>query len=210
MQERSEEALMNQTRPRRQFLRDGLCVAAGLAAGTSLPAFLRQNLLLPAYGDEKKSSGDFEKRLKDLGIELPPPAKPVAVYVPAVITGNLLFTSGHIPFGADGKPLPGRIGQDLTVEQGAEIARSVGLSILTTVRQTLGSLDRVVRLVKATGMVNCTADINQQPKVVNGFSELMVQVFGEDAGKAARSAVGMISLPGSVPVEIEAIFEIRN
>jgi len=208
--ELSQESLMNHSQPRRNFLRDGLCIAAGVAAGTALPGFLRHSMVVPAYGDEKKAPREFEKRLKELGIELPPPAKPVAVYVPAVITGNLLFTSGHIPFGADGKPLPGRIGQEMTVEQGAEIARTVGLSILTTVRQTLGSLDRVVRLVKATGMVNCTADISQQPKVVNGFSELMVQVFGEDAGKAARSAIGMISLPGNVPVEIEAIFEIEN
>jgi len=200
---------MSKLRVRRTFLRDCLIGAAGAGAGVLSPELLRWLFGNAAVADEKPVGGSHEERLKALGIELPAPAKPVAVYVPAVLTGNLLFTSGHIPWAADGKPLPGRIGQDLTVEQGAEIARQVGLSILTTVRQTVGSLDRVVRLVKATGMVNCTADFNQQPKVINGFSELMVQVFGESAGKAARSAVGMNSLPANVPVEIEAIFEVH-
>lgn len=200
---------MSQLRVRRIFLRDCFIAAAGAGVGLISPSLFRLEFGNPAIADEKSVGGSYEKRLKELGIELPAPAKPVAVYVPAVLTGNLLFTSGHIPWTADGKPLPGRIGQDLTLEQGAEIARQIGLSILTTVRQSVGSLDRVVRLVKATGMVNCTDDFNQHPKVINGFSELMVQVFGESAGKAARSAVGMNSLPANVPVEIEAIFEIR-
>jgi enamine deaminase RidA (YjgF/YER057c/UK114 family) len=153
---------------------------------------------------------NFEQRVKDLKLELPPASKPVATYVPAVITGNLLFTAGHIPWLGDGKPLPGRVGADLTLEQGAAAARSVGLSILTTVRQTLGTLDRVVRLVKVLGMVNCTPDFTQQPKVINGFSELMVQIFGDVAGKGARSAIGVSALPFNVPVEIEAIFEVRR
>lgn len=201
---------MSELRIRRTFLRDCLIAATGAGIGMLSPEVYRRQFGNSAVADENKVTGGFEDRLKTLGIELPDPAKPVAVYVPAVLTGNLLFTSGHIPWTAEGKPLPGRLGEDLTVEQGAEIARQIGLSILATVRQSVGSLDRVVRLVKATGMVNCTSDFNQQPKVVNGFSELMIQVFGESAGKAARSAVGMNSLPASVPVEIEAIFEVHT
>ncbi|MFO1092173.1 MAG: RidA family protein [Planctomycetaceae bacterium] len=119
----------------------------------------------------------------------------------------MLYTAGHIPLTSEGKPLPGRVGSDFTLEQGRD-ARQVGLSILSTVRNKLGSLDRVVRLVKVLGMVNCTPEFTDQPKVINGFSELMIQVFGEDAGKAARSAVGVASLPANCPVEVEAIFEI--
>ena len=201
---------MSELRIRRTFLRDCLFAATGAGIGMLSPELYRRQFGNSAVADENPVAGGFEERLKTLGIELPDPAKPVAVYVPAVLTGNLLFTSGHIPWTAEGKPLPGRLGEDLTVEQGAEIARQIGLSILATVRQSVGSLDRVVRLVKATGMVNCTSDFNQQPKVINGFSELMIQVFGESAGKAARSAVGMNSLPASVPVEIEAIFEVHT
>jgi len=200
---------MSQLRVRRTFLRDCLIAAGGAGVGVFSPQLLRWQFGNTAVADEKPIAGGHEERLKALGIELPAPAKPVAVYVPAVLTGNLLFTAGHIPWTADGKPLAGRLGQDLTVEQGAAIARQIGLSILTTVRQSIGSLDRVARLVKATGMVNCTSEFYQQPQVINGFSELMIQVFGESAGKAARSAVGMNSLPANVPVEIEAIFEVH-
>lgn len=193
---------------RRSFLRDCALVGTSVGVGSLLPHILHQNLQYSAVADET-SRPSYEQRLKELSIELPAPSKPVAVYSPAIVTGNLLYTAGHIPWLADGKLQQGRVGTDLTVEQGAEAARLVGLHVLTTLKQTLGSLDRVVRLVKTLGIVNCPPDFTQQPKVINGFSELMVQVFGEVAGKGARSAIGGGSLPSNVPVEVEAIFEIR-
>jgi enamine deaminase RidA (YjgF/YER057c/UK114 family) len=150
-----------------------------------------------------------ETRLKELGITLPTPPKPVAKYKPAVQVGNMLYVSGHGPAKlGDQNPLLGKLGAKLTLEQGKESARLVGINILATVRNTLGSLDKVKRLVKTLGMVNAVPDYVDQPQVINGFSELMAQVFGDDAGVGARSAVGMGSLPGEIPVEIECIFEV--
>jgi enamine deaminase RidA (YjgF/YER057c/UK114 family) len=149
-----------------------------------------------------------EARLQQLGLTLPPPPRPVAKYKPAVLVGNLLHVSGHGPLKTDGSLVTGRVGDDLTLEQAKEAARLVGLAILSTVRNTLGSLDRVKRLVKTLGMVNSTADFHDHPQVINGFSELMAQVFGEETGVGARSAVGMGSLPGNIPVEIECLFEV--
>jgi enamine deaminase RidA (YjgF/YER057c/UK114 family) len=150
-----------------------------------------------------------EKRLQELHIKLPPAPKPMAKYKPAVLLGNVLYVSGHGPAKVTDKtPLTGRVGDGLTTEQGKDCARAVGLNILSTVRATLGSLDKVKRLVKTLGMVNCTADYKDQPQVINGFSELMAEVFGEDAGVGARSAVGMGSLPHNIAVEIEGIFEL--
>ncbi|HXG13040.1 MAG TPA: RidA family protein [Gemmataceae bacterium] len=150
-----------------------------------------------------------EVRIQELHLTLPPPPKPVAKYKTAVLAGNLLYVSGHGPAKLDAKsPVVGRVGADLTLEQGKEAARLVGLNILSTVRNTLGSLDKVKRLVKTLGMVNCTPDFKDHPQVINGFSELMADVFGEDAGVGARSAVGMGSLPGNIPVEVECIFEV--
>jgi enamine deaminase RidA (YjgF/YER057c/UK114 family) len=150
-----------------------------------------------------------EARLKELQLTLPPAPKPVAKYKPAVQVGNVLYVSGHGPAKVDGNsPVVGRLGDDLTLEQGKEAARSVGLAILSTVRNALGTLDRVKRLVKTLGMVNATADFKDQPQVINGFSELMAEVFGDDAGVGARSAVGMGSLPANIPVEVECIFEV--
>ena len=150
-----------------------------------------------------------EARLQELKITLPPAPTPVAKYKTAVQVGNVLYVSGHGPAKVDGKsPVVGRVGADLTLEQGKEAARLVGLAILSTVRATLGSLDKVKRLVKTLGMVHCTADFKDQPQVINGFSELMAEVFGDDAGVGARSAVGMGSLPANIPVEVECIFEV--
>jgi len=150
-----------------------------------------------------------ETRIQELHLTLPAPAKPVAKYKMAVLVGTTLYVSGHGPAKVSDKtPLSGRVGADLTLEQGKDAARAVGLNILSTVRNTLGSLDKVKRLVKTLGMVNCSADFKDQPQVINGFSELMAEVFGEDAGVGARSAVGMGSLPGNIPVEIECIFEV--
>jgi enamine deaminase RidA (YjgF/YER057c/UK114 family) len=134
--------------------------------------------------------------------------KPVAVYRMAVRVERLLYTSGHGPVGPDGKLVQGRVGQELTLEQGYEAARLVGLNVLSTLREELGSLNHVQRLIKVLGMVNCTATFAEHPQVINGFSELMVTVFGDAAGRGARSAVGVGSLPGNIPVEIEAIFEV--
>jgi len=150
-----------------------------------------------------------EKRLQEKHITLPPAPKPMAKYKPAVVAGNMLYVSGHGPAKiTDKTPMSGKVGDTLNTEQGKECARAVGLGILATVKSTLGSLDKVKRLVKTLGMVNCTPDFKEQPQVINGFSELMAEIFGEDAGVGARSAVGMGSLPNQIPVEIECIFEV--
>jgi enamine deaminase RidA (YjgF/YER057c/UK114 family) len=150
-----------------------------------------------------------ETRLKELHITLPPAPKPMAKYKPAVQVGNLLYISGHGPAKlGEVSPLMGKVGAKLSAEQGKESARLVGINILSTVRNTLGTLDRVKRLVKTLGMVNAGPDFHDHPQVINGFSELMAQVFGDDAGVGARSAVGMGSLPMDIPVEIECIFEV--
>lgn len=149
-----------------------------------------------------------ETRVQELHLTLPPAPKPVAVYKTAVRVGNLLFVSGHGPLNPDGTLHLGKVGKDLTLEQGKDAARQTGLAILATLRAHLGSLDKVKRLVKTYGMVNCTDDYKDQPKVINGYSELMKDVFGE-AGVGARSAVGHNALPGGMAVEIEAIFEVE-
>jgi enamine deaminase RidA (YjgF/YER057c/UK114 family) len=151
-----------------------------------------------------------EKRIQELHITLPTPAKPVAKYKTAVLAGNILYVSGHGPAKiTDKTPMAGKVGGDLTTEQGKECARAVGINILATVKAAIGSLDKVKRLIKTLGMVNGTPDYKEQPTVINGFSELMAEVFGEDNGVGARSAVGMGSLPSNIPVEIECIFEVQ-
>jgi enamine deaminase RidA (YjgF/YER057c/UK114 family) len=151
-------------------------------------------------------AGGAEDNLKRKNIVLPPPVAPVANYVSAVRVGNLLFLSGSGPDQATPK---GKVGKDLTLEQGYQAARSVGLNLLATARANLGSLDKVKRVVKVLGMVNSAPGFTDQPKVINGFSDLMVEVFGESIGKHARSAVGMAELPFSIPVEIEMILEVE-
>src|SRR3954452_3793547 len=150
-----------------------------------------------------------EARLAGLKLELPPAPKPVANYDTAVRIGSMLYVSGHGPLRPDGTLHTGRLGDDLDVPAGQAAAKQTGLAILATVRHHLGSLDKVERLVKVLGMVNCTPDFADQPKVINGFSDLMVDVFGEH-GKGARSAVGMGALPGVIAVEIEAIFQVKD
>ncbi len=151
---------------------------------------------------------DYDKKLKDLGIQLMEPTKPMANYVKAVRTGNLLFLAGHGPTKADGTNITGKVGADLTVEQGYEAARQTAISLLSTLKGELGDLNKVKRVVKVLGMVNCPADFTDQPKVINGCSDLLVAVFGEK-GKHARSAVGMGSLPSNIAVEIEIIVEVE-
>ena len=151
-----------------------------------------------------------ETRLQRLHLTLPPAPKPVAKYKTAVLAGNILYVSGHGPAKiSDKTPMSGKVGKDLTLEQGKESARSVGLNILATVKATLGSLDKVKRLIKTLGMVNSTPDFHDHPRVINGYSDLMKDVFG-DAGVGARSAVGMGALPGGIAVEIEASFQVKD
>jgi len=151
---------------------------------------------------------DYDKKLKDLGITLITPAKPVANYVKVVRTGKLLYLSGDGPTLPDGSYITGKVGADLTVEQGYAASKQTGVSILSTLKAELGDLNKVKRIVKVLGMVNCTSTFTDQPKVINGFSDLMVAVFGEK-GKHARSAVGMSSLPSNIAVEIEIIVEVE-
>ena len=153
---------------------------------------------------------DFDKRIQELHLTLPPAPKPVAVYKPAIKVGNLLFVSGHGPLKEDKTLILGVVGKDLDTDAGKAAARQTGLAILATLKDYLGSLNKVKRLIKSFGMVNCTADYADQPKVINGYSELMKDVFGEDAGVGARSAVGHNALPGGMAVEIEAIFEVEE
>jgi enamine deaminase RidA (YjgF/YER057c/UK114 family) len=151
---------------------------------------------------------DFDKKLKDLGIELYTPSKPMGNYVKAVRTGNLLYLAGHGPTKADGSNITGKVGKDLTTEQGYDAAKQTGIAILSTLKSELVDLNKVKRIVKVLGMVNCTDNFIDQPKVMNGFSDLIVAVFGEK-GKHARSAVGMYALPSNIAVEIEIVLEVE-
>ena len=154
------------------------------------------------------SSYQPEAALERLGIVLPQGATPVANYVRAVRSGNLLFLSGNGPKKTDGTYITGRVGEDLTTEQGYEAARLTGINQIATLKAELGDLKRVKRIVKVLGMVNASPEFKEHPKVINGFSDLMVEVFGE-RGKHARSAVGMGSLPMGIAVEIEVIVEVE-
>jgi enamine deaminase RidA (YjgF/YER057c/UK114 family) len=151
---------------------------------------------------------DFDKKLKDLGITLPEPSKPVANYVKAVRTGNLIYLAGHAPVKPDGSYVTGKVGRDLTIEQGYEAAKLTAISLIATLKAELGDLNKVKRVVKVLGMVNCHSDFADHPKVMNGCSDLLVAVFG-DKGKHARSSVGMNSLPLNTSVEIEMIVEVE-
>jgi enamine deaminase RidA (YjgF/YER057c/UK114 family) len=167
-------------------------------------------LFLLAYaGSVSAQKIDFDKKLKELGVELYAPTKPMANYVKAVRTGNLVFLSGHGPTFADNTNITGKVGKDLTTEEGAKAARQVGIALLSTLNGEIGDLNKVKRIVKVLGMVNCTDTFYDQPKVMNGFSDLMVAVFGEK-GKHARSAVGMNALPQNIAVEIEMIVEVEK
>jgi enamine deaminase RidA (YjgF/YER057c/UK114 family) len=150
-----------------------------------------------------------EQRIKDLNLDLPPAPKPGGVFKPVVVVGNLAYVSGHAPIRSDGSLIAGRVGADMDVEAGKAAARQVGLTILSTLRANLGSLDRIKRVIKTLGMVNCTPDFTAHPLVINGYSELFAEVFGPDHGVGARSAVGMNSLPSNMAVEIEVIFELN-
>ena len=148
-----------------------------------------------------------EERIKDLGLELPPAPPLGGIYYPVVITGNYLYVSGQGPVKNDTQLIKGKVGKDLTMEEGQLAARQVGLTMLSTIKAQIGDLSKIKRLIKTLGMVNCFPDFEQHPQTINGFSQFMVDVFGEENGKGARSAVGM-SLPGNIAVEVECIFEL--
>ncbi|MFO0884911.1 MAG: RidA family protein [Pirellulales bacterium] len=150
-----------------------------------------------------------EAKLAELKLELPPAPKPMGVYKPIVVVGNMAYVSGHGPLNSDKSLMVGRVGSEVDQAFGYAAARQTGLAILATLRAHFGSLDRIKRVVKTLGMVNCVPEFTQQPAVINGCSELWAEVFGADAGVGARSAVGMGSLPTNISVEIEAIFEVE-
>jgi enamine deaminase RidA (YjgF/YER057c/UK114 family) len=149
-----------------------------------------------------------EERLKELGLNLPPYVKPLAKYKPALRVGDMLYLSGHLPVQDDGTFIKGKVGVELTTEQGYAAARQCGLAVLASAKAALGSLGVIRRIVKTMGLVNCPTDFVDHPKVINGFSELMAEVFGEEAGVGTRAAFGAGSLPGNAAVEIECVFEV--
>ena len=149
-----------------------------------------------------------EQNFKETGLNLPPAPKPLGVYKPCLIDGKYLYLSGHGTVQGDGSLIIGRIGEDMSPEEGKLAARQVGLAMLATIKANLGSLDRVKRVIKVLGMVNCVSSFEKHPFIINGASELFAKVWGEDNGIGVRSAVGMGSLPDNIPVEIEALFEL--
>ena len=151
-----------------------------------------------------------EQRVRELGLELPPAPKPIGNYVGGVLVGDLLFMSGCGPRRADGSSITGKVGAGLSTEEGYQAARVVGLNMLANIRSVLGSLDRIERVVKVLGMVNCPPDFNEMPKVINGFSDLFVEVLGPERGRGARSAVGMVALPNQIAVEVEMVLQVAR
>jgi len=151
-----------------------------------------------------------DANVQELGLVFPPAPKPMGVYKPCLVVDNMAYISGHGPLLPDKTLLKGRVGSEVDQQAGYDAARQTGLAVLATLQSHFGSLDRVKRIVKTLGMVNSTPDFENHPAVINGFSELMAEVFGEDCGIGARSAVGMGSLPGNITVEVEVIFEIQS
>ena len=149
-----------------------------------------------------------EAKLAELKLELPPAPKPMGVYKPVIVVGNLVYVSGHGPLKPDLSLIKGRVGAELSLDEGKAAARQVGLAILASLRAHFGSLDRIKRVIKTLGMVNSAPDFLEHPKIINGCSELFAEIWGPDHGVGARSAVGMGPLPGNIAVEIEVIFEL--
>jgi enamine deaminase RidA (YjgF/YER057c/UK114 family) len=150
-----------------------------------------------------------DERFELLGLQLPPAPAPAGVYKPCLVEGKMLYVSGHGPVKEDKSLMWGRIGADIDIEEGKIAARQVGLTILATIKQNIGSLDKIKRVIKVLGMVNSTSDFTKHPYVINGCSELFAAIWGDDNGVGVRSAVGFGSLPGNIPVEIEALFELK-
>ena len=151
-----------------------------------------------------------DAKLTELGLRLPPAPKPMGVYRPIVVVDTIAYLSGHGPFQDDGSLPAGPVGEDLTLEDGYAHARQTGLALLATLKSQFGTLNRIDRVIKILGLVNSTNDFVQQPQVINGCSDLFVEVFGEERGIGARSAVAANTLPGNIPVEIEMIVEIKH
>jgi enamine deaminase RidA (YjgF/YER057c/UK114 family) len=151
-----------------------------------------------------------DQRFQQLGLTLPPAPKPLGVYKPFLVVGNLVYVSGHGTVKTDGTLIIGRIGKDLTMEEGKAAAQQVGLAILATLKENIDSFNRIRRVIKVLGMVNCVPEFERHPYVINGCSELFAKVWGDANGVGVRSAVGMGSLPDNIPVEIEAIFELQS
>jgi len=166
-------------------------------------------LLILSLASKAQAKTDPEARIKELGIQLIKPTPPIANYVKAVRVGNMVYLAGHGPDKPEGGVVTGKVGSDLSVEQGADAARLTGISLLSTLKGEIGDLNKVKRIVKVLGMVNAVPTFEKHPQVMNGFSDLMVQVFGEN-GKHARSSVGVASLPNNIPVEIEMIVELKK
>ncbi|HLP36806.1 RidA family protein [Lacibacter sp.] len=165
-------------------------------------------VLLFAFSFLSVTAQTADEKIKDLGLQLPPASKPIANYVKYVRTGNLIFLAGHGPTKADGSNIMGKVGKDLSIEQGYEAAKITALSLIATLKDALGGdLNKVKRIVKVNGYVNCLPDFTEQPKVINGCSDLLVQIFGEK-GKHARAAMGMVALPMNIAVEIEMVVEV--
>ena len=150
-----------------------------------------------------------DQRFEKLGLSLPPSPSPLGVYKPCLIDGKYFYVSGHGPFRNDKSLIIGRVGKELNIDEGKLAARQVGLTILSTIRNNLGSFDKIKRVIKVFGMVNCISEFEKHPFVINGCSELFAAVWGEENGIGVRSAVGMGSLPDNIPVEIEALFELH-
>ena len=149
-----------------------------------------------------------DQRFEQLGLSLPPAPSPLGVYKPCLIDGKYLYVSGHGPFRNDKSLIRGRVGKELNIEDGKLAARQVGLTILSTIKSNVGSFDKIKRVIKVFGMVNCISEFEKHPYIINGCSELCAAVWGEENGIGVRSAVGMGSLPDNIPVEIEALFEL--
>ena len=192
---------------RTRLATQGMILLVGAATGIAWSRCVDQPAQVMA---QDSKGGGAEERVRKLKLQLPKPTKPTNTLVSAVRVGDLLYVSGMGPVRPGGGVWTGRVSSDRDVKMGRDAARQVGLQMLGVLRDELGSLDKVVRLVKTFGMVNAAPEFTQHPYVINGFSDLMVEVFGEEAGKGARSAVGMSSLPGGIPVEVEAIFQVRN
>ena len=173
-----------------------------------IPFILAAILMQPSISTAQNKA-DAETRIKELGIQLIKPVAPIANYVKAVRVGNMVYLSGHGPDKPDGSLVTGKVGSDLTLEQGKDAARVTGISLLSTLKAEIGDLNKVKRIVKVLGMVNAVPTFEQHPQVINGCSDLLVEVFGEN-GKHARSAVGMGSLPKNIAVEIEMIVELKE
>lgn len=149
-----------------------------------------------------------EEKIKAMGLELPPAPPSAGIYYPVLITDKYLYVSGQGPVQSNGELIKGKVGKDMSLEEGQLAARQVGLTMLSTIKAQIGDLGKIKRIIKTLGMVNCLPEFEQHPQTINGFSQLMVDVFGEELGKGARSAVGM-TLPANIAVEVEAIFELH-